>query len=81
MESFTHLNGNQEAAKIKKLATSALEDGMDEVSPYLKKAKELAGEAAQKTTDLVKAYPGYTVLGAAAVGFVAAAYIFRRRSH
>jgi hypothetical protein len=54
---------------------------MDEVSPYLKKAKELAGEAAQKTTDLVKAYPGYTVLGAAAVGFVAAAYIFRRRSH
>lgn len=81
MGTATHLNGNVDTNKIKNQASALLEEGMDEINPYLKRAKEIAGDAAHKTSDFVKTYPGYTVLGAAAIGFLTAAYIFRHRNH
>jgi len=77
----THLNGNAETNKIKNQAAGLIEDGLDEINPYLKKAKEIAGDAAHKSSDFVKTYPGYTVLGAAAIGFLTAAYMFRRHNN
>ncbi len=79
MGSATHLNGNSEVNKIKNHANTMLDEGMSELNPYIKKAKEIAGEAVHKSSDFVKTYPGYAVLGAAALGFLSAAYLFKTK--
>jgi len=81
MGSATPLNGNNiDTNKIKRQASNMLDsEVMDPAAEYLKKARDIAGQAATRSTELVKQYPGYTVLGAAAIGFLTAAYIFRRK--
>jgi ElaB/YqjD/DUF883 family membrane-anchored ribosome-binding protein len=56
------------------------EEMIKPANKYLQKAKDLAGLAATKSSDVVKEYPGYSVLGAAALGFIAGAYLTRKRS-
>lgn len=46
-----------------------------ELKAYYETAKERASEAVHASEDFVKKYPFYTVLGAAAVGFLAGAII------
>lgn len=79
MGTATHLNGNSEMNKVKNQASAMLEEGIHEINPYLKRAKEIAGDAVHKSSDFVKSYPGYAVLGAATIGFLTAAYLFRGR--
>lgn len=86
MGSATQMNGLN-SDRIKSHANSAVSQAsgmieneiLDPANEYLKKARDIAGQAANRTTDLVKQYPGYTVLGAAAIGFLTAAYVFRRK--
>jgi ElaB/YqjD/DUF883 family membrane-anchored ribosome-binding protein len=80
ISSNDHLKGSEVISKALKSILET-EEILDEINPYLKRAKEIAGDAAHKTSDFVKTYPGYTVLGAAAIGFLTAAYIFRHRNH
>ncbi len=66
--------------KVKNKASGIMEDGIFEpAKDYLAKARELGSMAVNKSTDFVKTYPGYTLLGAAAIGFLAGAYFTRRR--
>jgi ElaB/YqjD/DUF883 family membrane-anchored ribosome-binding protein len=55
------------------------EDLVEPAQEYLQKAREFGSKAVEKGTDIVRENPGYTILGAAAVGFLAGAYFSRRR--
>jgi ElaB/YqjD/DUF883 family membrane-anchored ribosome-binding protein len=66
--------------KLKNRAQHILEEDIVEpAQQYLSKAREFGSRAVEKGSDLVKENPGYTILGAAAVGFLAGAYFSRRR--
>lgn len=49
------------------------------VQQYISKARNLGSRLTERGTEIVKENPGYTILGALAVGFLAGAYFTRRR--
>ncbi len=66
--------------KIKNRASHMIEEDIIEpAQEYFAKAKDLGVRAMGRSTELVKENPGYTILGACAVGFLLGAYVARRR--
>ena len=55
------------------------EDIVEPAQQYFTKARNLGSKAVEKGSEMVKENPGYSILGAAAVGFLAGAYFSRRR--
>lgn len=80
MATASQLNGQYDVNKIKSKASNMIED--DIVEPgreYLERARDMSAQVVDRTTGLVKENPGYAILGAATVGFLAGAYFFRRK--
>ena len=76
----TQYGGQMDTNKLKNRAQHILEEDIVEpAQKYLSKAREFGSRAVEKGSDMVKENPGYTILGAAAVGFLAGAYFSRRR--
>lgn len=53
------------------------QQGADE---YIARAKEAGANLVDRTAGIVKEHPGYTLLGAATVGFLVGSYFSRRVS-
>jgi uncharacterized protein YjbJ (UPF0337 family) len=80
MASTNQFNSQIDPNKIKNRAQHMLEeDVMEPAQEYLSKAREFGSKAMDRGTEIVKENPGYTVIGAAAVGFLLGAYVARRR--
>lgn len=80
MATASQLNGQYDVDKTTAKATSIIHDDiLDSGREYLGKAKDLSIQMVDRTTGLVKQNPGYAILGAATVGFLAGAYFFRRK--
>jgi ElaB/YqjD/DUF883 family membrane-anchored ribosome-binding protein len=80
MATASQLNGQYDANKIKNKASHMIEE--DIVGPsreYLERARDMSAQFVDRTAGVVKENPGYAILGAATVGFLAGAYFFRRR--
>lgn len=76
----TQYSGQMDSNRIKNRASHLIEEDIIEpAQQYLKKAREFGSNAMERGTELVRENPGYTVLGAAAVGFLCGAYFARRR--
>ena len=76
----TQYGGQMESNKMKTRVQHLIdEDIVEPAQEYLTKAREFGSRAVEKGADIVKENPGYTILGAAAVGFLAGAYFSRRR--
>ncbi len=76
----SQLNGQYDANKIRNRASHLIEDEIVEPSrEYIERAKDLGAQVVDRTSGLVKENPGYAILGAATVGFLAGAYFFRRK--
>lgn len=74
--------GNQiDTQNIKNKAQHMLnEDIVEPAQEYFQRAREMGSRAMDRGTSIARENPGYTVLGAAAVGFLLGAYVARRRS-
>lgn len=80
MATASQLNGQYDANKVKSRAAHMIEDDIIEPGrEYLSRARELGSHMVDRTSGLVRENPGYAILGAATVGFLAGAYFFRRR--
>lgn len=80
MATASQLNGQYDANKIKNKASHMIEDDIIEPSrQYLERARDMSAQFVDRTAGVVKENPGYAILGAATVGFLAGAYFFRRR--
>lgn len=76
----TQYGGQMDTDKIKSRAQHLIdEDIIEPTQKYLEKAKNFSEKAMDKGADIVKQNPGYSMLGAAAIGFLAGAYFVRRR--
>ena len=76
----TEYGGQLESSRLKNKAQHMFEEDIIEpAQKYLSKARDLGSKAVEKGADIVKENPGYSVLGAAAIGFLAGAYFSRRR--
>lgn len=76
----TQYNGQVDSNKIRNRVQHMIEeDFIEPAHEYMSKARDLGSRAVQKGSNIVKENPGYSILGAAAVGFLAAAYLFRRK--
>ena len=51
----------------------------EDAHQYATRAKEIGRRAVNRGSEIVKENPGYSLLGAAAIGFLAGAYIARRK--
>jgi uncharacterized protein YjbJ (UPF0337 family)/ElaB/YqjD/DUF883 family membrane-anchored ribosome-binding protein len=83
MATASQLNGQYDVNKIKNKASDMSnmigEDIIEPGKEYLDRAREMSAQVVDRTTGLVKENPGYAILGATAVGFLAGAYFFRRK--
>lgn len=80
MATASQLNSQYDANKIKARASHMIEDDIVEPGKeYLARVRDMGVQAVDRTTGLIKENPGYAILGAATVGFLAGAYFFRRR--
>ena len=80
MATASQLNGQYDVNKIKNKATDMIEDDIIEPGrEYLERARDIGVQMVDRTSGLVKENPGYAILGAATVGFLAGAYFFRRK--
>ncbi len=76
----TQYGGQMDSDKVRNRASSMLsEDVIEPAQQYIKKAREYGSNALDRGTEIVRENPGYTILGAAAVGFLCGAYFARRR--
>lgn len=76
----TQYGGQMDSNKMKSKVQHIIEEDIVEpAQQYLTKAREFGSRAVDRGTDIVKENPGYSILGAAAVGFLAGAYLSRRR--
>jgi uncharacterized protein YjbJ (UPF0337 family) len=55
------------------------DDLSDSSNEYMEKVRDMGSMALNRSTEFIRSYPGYTVLGAASVGFLLGALIARRR--
>lgn len=74
--------GNQiDTQNIKNRAQHMLsEDIVEPAQEYMQRAREIGSRAMDRGTTMVRENPGYTLIGAAAVGFLLGAFVARRRS-
>lgn len=80
MATASQLNGQMDVNKFKKQASHMMEDDiLEPAQEYLQRAKDIGIQVVDRTNGLVKENPGYAILGAATVGFLAGAYFFRRK--
>ena len=80
MATASQLNGQMDVNKFKKQASSMIEDDLiDPAKEYMSRAKDFGVQVVDRTSGLVKENPGYAILTAATVGFLAGAYFFRRK--
>lgn len=80
MATATPLSGRYEANKLRNRAQHLIEeDIIDPAKEYMEKARDLGAQVVDRTSGMVRENPGYAILGAATVGFLAGAYFFRRR--
>jgi uncharacterized protein YjbJ (UPF0337 family)/ElaB/YqjD/DUF883 family membrane-anchored ribosome-binding protein len=80
MATASQLNGQMDVNKFKKQASHMIEDDiLEPAQEYLQRAKDIGIQVVDRTNGLVKENPGYAILGAATVGFLAGAYFFRRK--
>jgi ElaB/YqjD/DUF883 family membrane-anchored ribosome-binding protein len=71
---------NQSPATRSNVAHHTLgEQIYEDAHEYATKAREIGQRAISKGSEIVKENPGYSLLGAAAIGFLAGAYIARRK--
>jgi ElaB/YqjD/DUF883 family membrane-anchored ribosome-binding protein len=76
----TQFNGQMDPNKMKTKVQHLIEDDIVEpAQQYLSKARDFSSRALDRGTDVVKENPGYSMLGAAAIGFLAGAYIARKK--
>lgn len=75
----TEYGGQMESSRLKNRAQHLIEEDIIEpAQKYLSKARDFGSRAVEKGSDIVKENPGYSILGAAAIGFLAGAYFSRR---
>lgn len=80
MATASQLNGQMDVNKFKKQASHLIEDDIVEPArEYMSRARDLGAQVVDRTNGLVKENPGYAILTAATVGFLAGAYFFRRK--
>lgn len=80
MATASQLNGQYDVNKIKSKASHMIEDDIIEPGrEYLQRARDMSAQLVDRTTGIVKENPGYAILGAATVGFLAGAYFFSRK--
>ncbi len=80
MPSTNQFSGQIDTNKLKNRASHMIdEDVMEPAQEYLARAREFGVRAMDRGTEIVKENPGYTIIGAAAVGFLLGAYVARRR--
>ncbi|MBC7714622.1 MAG: CsbD family protein [Rhizobacter sp.] len=80
MATASQLNGQYDAKKIQQKASNMIEDNIVEPgAEYFDRAREYGSQLVDRTSGIVKENPGYAILGAATVGFLAGAYFFRRK--
>ena len=80
MSTASQLNGHLDANKLKNKASHMIEeDIMEPTREYLERARDMSTHFVDRTTTTVKENPGYAILGAATIGFLAGAYFFRRK--
>ncbi len=79
--SSNSFNRDIDTQNIKNRAQHMLNDDIVEpAQEYLQRAREMGSRAMDRGTSMVRENPGYTLLGAAAVGFLLGAFVARRRS-
>lgn len=80
--SSTSSFGNQmDTQNIKNKAQHMFsEDIVEPAQEYMQRAREIGSRAMDRGTTMVRENPGYTLIGAAAVGFLLGAFVARRRS-
>lgn len=77
----TQFGGQMDTHNIKNRASSMIdEDIVEPAQQYLRKAREYGTNVMDRGSEVVRDNPGYSIAGAAAVGFLLGAYIARRRS-
>lgn len=80
MATASQLSGQYDVNKMKNKVSHIIEDDIVEPSrEYLEKARDMSAQLVDRTSGIIKENPGYAILGAATVGFLAGAYFFRRR--
>jgi uncharacterized protein YjbJ (UPF0337 family) len=80
MATASQLNGQYDVNKIKNRASSMIEDDIVEPTrEYLERARNMSAQLVDRTSGVIKENPGYAILGAATVGFLAGAYFFHRK--
>lgn len=80
MTTASQLNGQYEINKMKTRASSMIEDDIIEPTrEYLERARDMSAHLVDRTSGVIKENPGYAILGAATVGFLAGAYFFHRK--
>ncbi len=70
---------NGAAKAIKSEASDAFKDFTDSAIELKDRVQAASSNAVEQTVDVVKKYPVYTALGAAAVGFIAGIFINRNK--
>lgn len=75
MQASTQLLDQSESKKKASITHEAISTGHE----YLDIAKDIGSKALSKGSAIVKSKPGYSILGAAAVGFLAGAYLARKK--
>lgn len=71
---------NRDISDIKDRASHYMHDGAEHANEYVQHAKRIGTNVAHRASEMVKERPGYTLLGAAAVGFLLGTALFRRGS-
>ncbi len=82
MATPTSLNNqlNSNLNSIRNKSSAAFQDEIaDPANLYMDKAREYGSIALDRSTEFVKTYPGYTILGAASIGFLLGSFFSRSR--
>lgn len=70
---------NSSLSNIKGRSREIGEDLGDTSREYMDRVRDMSSMALERSTDFIRTYPGYTILGAASVGFIMGALFSRRR--
>jgi ElaB/YqjD/DUF883 family membrane-anchored ribosome-binding protein len=81
MSAETQLARSSQSSTLKSSGTqhSLGEQIYEDAHEYATRAREIGKKAINRGTEIVRENPGYSLLGAAAIGFLAGAYIARRK--
>lgn len=80
MATSTPLSSQSDTNKVKNRAAHLFEeDVVEPAQEYIARARDFSSRAIDRGSELVRENPGYTILGAAAIGFLLGAYVARRK--